>query len=140
MQLREAKTLRVFNHHDGRFGHIDAHLNHRSRNQDRNFARLKTGHDGILVRRLHPPMDEPHLVAEFCLQRSCPIFSGGNVQVFGLFHQWTHPVSPRTASNSATDPIDHLVEARVWQPPRINRLAPRGFFGQSGYIHIPVDR
>ena len=53
MQRRQAKPLTVLDDHDGGVGHVDAHLDHRSRDEHVNLATLEGVDHAILLPRWH---------------------------------------------------------------------------------------
>ena len=58
MQLREAETLGVLDHHDRRLRHVDADLDDGGRDQHLGLAALEALHRRVLLRPLHAAVDE----------------------------------------------------------------------------------
>ena len=57
MQRRQAKALAVLYDHDGGVGHVNAHLDHRSRDEHVDLASLEGIDDPVLLPRRHPAME-----------------------------------------------------------------------------------
>ena len=53
VQGRQAKALTVLDNHDGGVGHVDAHLDHRGRNEHVDLAALEGVDHAILLPRRH---------------------------------------------------------------------------------------
>ena len=53
VQLRQPEALGVLDHHDRRVGHVDADLDHRRGDEDRDVAGAKALHRRVLLGRLH---------------------------------------------------------------------------------------
>ena len=56
MQGRQSKALAILDDHDGGVGHVDAHLNHRGRDEHINLTALKGIDDPVLLPRRHATM------------------------------------------------------------------------------------
>src|SRR3546814_10026341 len=59
VELGEAEIFGMFDDHQAGGGDVDPDLDHRRRDEDADLARLKARHHRILVRPLHPAVDEP---------------------------------------------------------------------------------
>ena len=58
MHLGQAEALRMFNDHHGCIWHIDAHFNHRGRDQHIELPALKAAHDDLFLIRIHPSVQQ----------------------------------------------------------------------------------
>ena len=61
VQLRQAEPLSAFDEHDGRVGHVDAHLDHGRRDQHVELTIAKRAHDCVLVGRPHATVQQSQL-------------------------------------------------------------------------------
>ena len=59
MQLGQSEAFRMLDHHDRRVGHVDADLDDSGGDQHGNLAGAETLHRAVLLRRAHPPVDQP---------------------------------------------------------------------------------
>ncbi len=64
MQLGEAKTLGMLDHHDRGIGNVDADFDHRCRHQDLDAALGEGGHGGVFFRALHSAMNQSDLAGK----------------------------------------------------------------------------
>ena len=60
VQLRQAKTIRIIDKHDGGIRHVHAHLYHRSCDEQMCFVGAKSSHHGIFFIRTHAAMQQSH--------------------------------------------------------------------------------
>ena len=61
MQLGQSELFGVFYHHQGRVGHVHAHLDHGGRQQDLGLAGPKRRHHLFLFLAVEPAVQKPHL-------------------------------------------------------------------------------
>ena len=63
VQLGKTHALGVLDHHERRIGHVDAHLDHRRRDEKLDLARLEGRHRRVLLRTGHAAVHEsdPHV-------------------------------------------------------------------------------
>ena len=59
MQLGDAETVGVEDHHDRRVRHVDAHLDHRRRHEHVELATPEPSHHVVLLSARHPAVHQP---------------------------------------------------------------------------------
>ena len=136
MQLRQAETLGVLDHHDRRLGHVDADLDHRGGDQDLGFALRKGLHRRVLVAALHLAVDEADVVAEEFAQIFGAILRRREIAVFAALDQRADPIDPRARPYRAAEAGDDLVDALGVDHAGVDRLASRRLFPQRGDLHV----
>ena len=68
MQLREAEALGMLDHHDGRFRHVDADLDHGGGDQQIEPAAGEVRHRAVLLGAFMLAVHQPDAVAEAAAQ------------------------------------------------------------------------
>ena len=136
MQLREAKTLGVFNRHDRGFGHIHADFDDGRRDKDLRVAALERRHGSVLVGALHLAVNEPDLVAKKLPQHFGALSCCGDVEVFVFIDQRTHPVDAGAVADGAANAVDHFVNALQRNGARVYGRAARRLFAQDRHVHV----
>ena len=152
MQLAQAKTLGVLNHHQRGIGHVHPHFNHGGADQQPHgrVARLsvlstlgKLRHRRFFVRRRHARMQQAHLhgrlkVSQCGLQFGMRGGGVGQVQGLAFFYQRAHPVHLATLGKLGADTLDHLGAAVVRHHLGHDGAAPGGQGVDGGHIQIGV--
>src|SRR6187455_1845222 len=113
MQWRETETLSVLDHHDCRFGHIDADLDYRGCHKNLRVAALEAGHRLILVGALQAAVHEPDFLAENALEIGVALGRGGKTGGLAFLHTRKHQENARPVLNggpiaSITSPMRSL--------------------------------
>ena len=107
VELGEAEALGALDDHQRRIGHVDADLDHRRRDQHRQLAGGEARHHRVLVRPLHPAVDQADLVvAEAQPQHPRPLLGGGGVALLAFLDQRAHPIGLAAAGDVAAEPVD----------------------------------
>ena len=78
--------------------------------------------------------------AEPCLEDGEPLLGRSEVAVLGFLDQRAHPIDLPAFGERAADRLDHLVEPRERDGPRIDRLAAGRLLPQFGRIHVAEER
>lgn len=69
MQLRQPEALGMLDHHHGGVRDVEAYLDHRRGDEDIDLAASEPGHDPILLRPFHAPVQERDPAVERVGQR-----------------------------------------------------------------------
>lgn len=136
MQLGEAETLGLSDHHDARLGHVDPDFDDRGRDQEFQRAGGEILHHPVFFRRLHATVDETGDGAEAGGEMGETFLRRRGV---GRFRFQTRGQTHRTwgtRSIACATAFDHFVEARERDDAGIDLLPPGGFFGQARDIHV----
>ena len=139
MQLRETEALGVLDHHDGRFRHVDADLDHRGGDQQLRLAGGKARHGGILLGAFHAAVHQVDLVAEFLAQFREARFGGGEIDLFGFLDQRADPIDAIARVDRAADRVLDLLDARQRNGAGVDRLAAGRFLAQFGHVHVAEE-
>ena len=105
VQLRQPEALGMIDDHDRGVRHVDADLDHRGGDQDRQRARRERRHDAILVLAGELAMHQPDPLAEARAQLGMPLLRGGDVQHLGLGDQRADPVDLRAGGERRARPL-----------------------------------
>ena len=138
MQLRQAEALGMLDDHDRGIRHIDAHLDHRGRHQDGDFARGKRCHHAVLVLAREAPMHQPNFVAEALGKRRIARLGGGDIEHLRLGDQRADPIDLRAALDRACDAGNDLVEAFERHGARRDRLPPGRLLVEPRHVHVAI--
>ena len=112
MQLRQAETLGVLDHHDGRFRHVDADLDHRGGDEQLRLAGGKARHGGVLLGALHAAVHQVDCLAEFRAQFLEARLGGGEIDLFGFLDQRADPIGALAVGHRAADRVLDFLDAR----------------------------
>ena len=138
MQLRQAETLGMLDHHDRRGGNVDADLDDRGGNQNVDALAGERSHHRILLGRLQAPMDQPDAIAKPLSQRLVPVRRRREVDVLRLLDQWTDPVNLGPLAQLAGDGRHHIFDTVGRHRSGIDRLAARRLVDQARHIHVAI--
>ena len=61
MQLRQAESVGMLDHHHRRVRHVHADFDDRGRNENLNFAVAETLHHAVFFFAAHAPVQQPHV-------------------------------------------------------------------------------
>ena len=137
MQLRQAKSFRVLDHHHTRVRHIHTHLDHRGRDQYIQFARFKLRHDFALLRRLHFTVNQTDpRVRQLRTEILKRINRGLQFQRLRLLDQRTHPVNLFALGHILRHFRHHLVASPHVDQLRFHRRAIRRQLINQRHIQI----
>ena len=140
VQLRQPEALGMIDDHDGGVRHVDADLDHRGGDQDRQRAGGECRHDAILVLAGEFAMHQPDPLTEPRPQLGMPLLRGGDVQHLGLGNQRADPVDLRAGGERALDPFDHLVEPLERDATGCDRLPAGRLLVEPRHVHIAIAR
>ena len=103
VQLRQAETLRMLDHHHGRVGDVDANFDNRRRDQHIHLSAHEGRHGCRLLVRLHAPVQQPHRqFGESGGQLGVQRHRGLQLQLLRFLDQGTDPVHlPALSANLA---------------------------------------
>ena len=137
MQLRQAETFGVLDHHDGGFRHVDADLDHGGGDQKLGLAGGKARHGGVLLGALHAAMHQIDLLAEALAQFLEALFRGGEIDLFGFLHQRADPIGALALRASARPTASSTSSTRDKRNGAgIDRLAAGRLLAQFGDVHV----
>src|SRR6478752_323722 len=136
MQLRQAKSLRVLDHHDRRLGYIDTDFDHGRGNEHLRLARSEAGHGCVFIRALHAAMDQVDPLSEFLSQVLEPRLGGSKVDLFGFVHQRADPVGALALLNCTADGVFNILDTSEGDGASVDWLAARRLFAQFRNVHI----
>ena len=114
MQLAQAKTFGMLNHHQAGVGHINADFNDRGADQNAHQAFIEQCHHGLFLKGRHAGMQQanPHIWqgnAE-CFMRFSRV---GQVQHFAGFNQRADPVDLPPSRHLRTDALNYFIAPAV---------------------------
>ena len=136
MQLGKAKALGMFDHHDGRVRHIDAHFDDGSGDEETGLAALEEPHRLVLLRRRHAAMHEPDPLAERFGQNRMALLRRHQIGDIGLLHQRADPVCLLALGGRRAQPFDDIAQALHGDDRRLDRLAASRLLGELGNVHV----
>ena len=136
MKLGEAEAFGMLDHHDGGLGHVDADLDHGRGDKEPRLARGEAFHRAILLRTLHPAVNEIDRRAEARLQIRVSFLGGGEIGHFRFFHEGTNPVDALAVGKRAPDRFHRFVEARERNCAGIDGQPACRLLAEFGYIHV----
>ena len=136
MQLRKTEALRMLDHDDRRFRHVDADFDHGRCDQERCISAGEALHRFVLVGGFHLAVHETRTSAEKLLQMREAGFCGREIDFLGFLDQRTDPVGAGAAVDRAPHGFDHLVKAVERDRDRLDRLAACGLLAQLRHFHV----
>ena len=136
MQLGQAETLGMFHHHDGGFGHIHPHLDHRGGDKKLDIAGLERGHGGIALRRFQLAMHQPDFFAKNLFQHGGAVLGGSKVYLFGFLHQRADPIGALAAVQRLFEMLDQVIQPVRIHHPCFHRLSSRRPAGDLRHVHV----
>ena len=139
VELGEAEPLGALDDHQRRIGHVDPDLDHRRRDQHRQLAGGEARHHRILVRPLHPPVDQPDLVlAEAQLEHARALLGRGGVALLALLDQRADPIGLAAARDVPAEAVDHLGQLLVADHARFDRRPARRHLVDPADVHLAI--
>ena len=140
VELGEAEALGMLDDHHGGRRHVDADLDHRGRDQDRQPAVGEGRHGRLALGALQPAVHQPDLAGEARAQQAMALLGVGEVDVLGLLDQRAHPVDPRAGADHAADGFGHLADALEREGAGVDRLPAGRLLGELGDVEVAVGR
>ncbi|MNX27770.1 hypothetical protein D3C86_578630 [compost metagenome] len=138
MKLGQAKTICVLDDHDGGVGHVDADLDDRGGDQQRNAALGELGHHGFAFGAGHLAVGQADLDLEDAAQVVGAFLGGGEVDGFGFGHQRADPIGLSPAVDGRLQSFGHLADADQRQDGGGDGRAARRFFHQAADFQLAV--
>ena len=142
MQLGQAEPVCIFNHHQRRFRHINAHFYDGGGHQQLKGTGGKVSHHVGFFGSRHPPVQEPdgklgkNVFRQFPVQALCIL----QIQFFTFLHQGADKVSPFADGQVAADKFVEVGPLMSAHRVSLNRLPPRRHGPNQGQIQIAIDR
>ena len=128
VQLGKAKALGVLDDHDRRRRHIDPDLDHRRRHQQVDRLAGEPGRDPVLLRRLHPAVDQADAAGRQSFQGLAALARSGEIGLLGFVDQRADPISLGLLGQRAADRGGDLALAFERHRAGVDRLPARWLF------------
>ncbi len=129
VELGEAETLGMLDHHHRRIGHIDADLDHGRGDEEIDGARSEALHDAVLVHAFHAAMHQADTFTEECLELRMALIGGGEIDRLGFRDERADPIDFGALIQGPLHAIDHLVDPRQRERARGDRPASGRLLG-----------
>ena len=141
VQLRQAEALRVVDHHDAGFRHIDADFDDGGGDEQADLAGGEIGQGGVTHLRRLLSMRQADRFAEAGAQLGEPCLGGGDVQQFVLVDHRADPVDAAAGIEFSGQSIQHVRHRGQGVQRGADRLAAFGLLGQATDVHFaPVGQ
>ena len=136
MQRRQAKAFRLFNQHDGRFGHIHADFNDRGRHQDIGPPGGEIAQGGFTYRNILQAMGKANTAGEMGGKLGKAVLGGDTVILLAAGNGAHHPIGAGAARHCLMQAGDNLRQAFLAEDSRGDGLAPRRFARHAAHGHF----
>ncbi|MDT4847747.1 hypothetical protein FQZ97_818150 [compost metagenome] len=139
MQLTQAETFGVFDHHQRGVRHVDTHLDHGGGHQHTHVAAGEERHHRLLLGHRHARVQQTDQHARKGLTQLRVRLGGvGQVQRLALFDQRTYPVDLPPLRHLRADAFNHLVAALVGHDLGHDGRAPGRQLVNGGDVEVGV--
>ena len=126
VELGQAKTLGMVDHHHTRLGHIHTHLHHRGAHKHLGQTIGKSPNGGLLAGAVEFAVEQAHLQIGEHLLFKLPVHLDGRAQIklFGFLHQGQHHVGPLADGHLVADQLVGLAALPPLEQAGLDGLAP----------------
>ena len=140
VELGQAEALGMLDHHHRRRRHVDADLDHRGGDQDRQAAVGERRHRRLALGALQASVQQADLAGKARAQLAEALLDIGEVDFLRFLDQRAHPVDAPARRDLPADAVDHLADALQRNGAGVDRLPAGRLLGELGDVEVAVGR
>ena len=138
VKLSKPEALGPLDHHQRGVGNIDPDLDHGRRHQHSDFPGSESGHHPVLVRPLHPTVDQSDLAREALCEQRGALLGGRGVAGLAFFDQRADPIGLAACFEVATEAVDDFGKLFVGDDPGFNRSSAGWHLVEPADVHLAI--